>query len=71
MGSFWEIILFILAVFRVGMEFIKFDLNSLPIAKKLSQSGMDRQIKEFHKMGFYLGLGYVFFTSLQWVLKIV
>jgi hypothetical protein len=71
MGTPWEIILFILAVLRVGMEFTKFDLNSLPIAKKLSQSGMDRQIKDFHKMGFYLGVGYVFFTSLQWILKIV
>lgn len=71
MDSFWEIILFILALLRVGLEFIKFDLTALPIAKKISQIGFDQRIRDFHRMGFYFGLGYVFFSTLQWILKIV
>lgn len=71
MGSFWEIILFILALLRVGLEFVKFDVSSLPMAKKISQIGFDQRIRDFHRMGFYFGLGYVFFSSLHWILKIV
>ncbi len=71
MDSFWEIVLFTLALFRVVLEFLKFDLSALPLAKKFSQSGFDRQIRDFHRMGFYLGLGYVSLTLLQIFLKII
>jgi hypothetical protein len=70
MGSFWEIILFLLALFRVVLEFTKIDLFSLPLTKKMSQIGYDQKIRDFHRMGFYFGLGYVVFTSLEWLLKI-
>jgi len=71
MDPFWEIILFILALLRVILGFLKFDLTTLPLAKKFSQSGFDQHIRDFHRMGFYLAFGYIFFSGLQWILKIV
>jgi hypothetical protein len=71
MDPFWEIILFILATIRVILEFSKIDLTSLPLAKKISQNGYDQRIREFHRLGFFMGLGYIILTLLQWFLKII
>jgi hypothetical protein len=70
MDPFWEFVLYILALARIAMEFIKFDPNSLPLSEKLAQNLPVGRIKKFHRMGFYLGVGYVFFTTLHWALKI-
>ena len=70
MDFFWEFILFLLALLRMILEFMKFDFTSLPLTKKISRIGFDQRIRDFHRMGFFLGLGYIFLTSLQWILKI-
>ncbi len=71
MSPFWEFILFILALLRVIIEFTKFDLCQFPLAKRMCQLGYEKRIRDFHRMGFFLGLGYVMLTILEWVIKIV
>ena len=44
----------ILSVIRIYLEIVKFNFSKLPITKSLAK---DTQVK-FHKIGFYLSLGY-------------
>lgn len=50
----WILIFLALAVFRIYLEVIKFNLSQLPIAKVVGKDRADR----FHRYGFYVSVGY-------------
>jgi hypothetical protein len=52
-----QIFLVALAGFRVYLEIIKFDFQSLPMTKTL-MSNPERSAK-FHKVGLYLSIGFI------------
>jgi len=51
-----ELSFYIIALFRVILQFTKFNFNKLPITKAYS-------LEQFHKYGFYISLGYVIFAT--------
>ena len=57
-----NISLLILACFRVYLEIIKFDFQSLPLTAGLFQGDNEKAIK-FHRHGLYLSLGYIVFSA--------
>ena len=51
------------AVFRIYLEVIGFDFNSLPITKALGQRSGEERLVRFHRMGLYLSVGYIVFFA--------
>lgn len=47
------LIFLVLSVFRIYLEVIGYDFNSLPMTKK-----MIKNPEKFHKYGFYFSIGY-------------
>lgn len=45
----------VLAVLRIYLEVVNFDFARLPVTQRLMRQ---EQATRFHKMGFYLSLGY-------------
>ncbi len=52
-----------LAVFRIYLEVIKFNLAQLPISKSMGQRG-----HKVHKYGLYMSVGYVLLFAPQMLL---
>ncbi len=70
-GNFIELILLILAVFRVYLEVIRFDFAKLPITRKLSQGAgrSKEQLEKFHRTGFYFAVGFILVTAPSYLLN--
>ena len=49
----------ILAGFRVYLEVIKFDFNSLPLSKAWARMKGEENVRQFHRLGLYLSVGYI------------
>lgn len=48
-----------LASFRIYLEMVKFDFESLPLTKAISRRTSKAQTSAFHRTGLYLSIGYV------------
>ncbi len=57
-----NILLLILACFRVYLEIIKFDFQALPLTSGMFQ-GDKEKAQKFHRHGLYLSLGYIVFSA--------
>lgn len=49
------LICLVLAVFRVYLECISFDFQSLPLTQRVMKSNA----KQFHRTGLYISIGYI------------
>ena len=56
-----NIALLLFAVFRVYLEFIKFDFSELPLTKGMFKDPI--LARKFHKNGLYLCLGYIVLSA--------
>ncbi len=52
------LILLSLSVFRIYLEVISFDFMSLPMTKSLANRYGAQSVSNFHRFGFYMGVGY-------------
>ena len=53
----------LLAVYRVYLELVDFDFNSLPLTKNISQKFGNSYSQGIHKFGLYMSVGYILFHA--------
>lgn len=61
----FQVYLIILAILRVGMEFIGPDFSELPLAKKWAALSGIEHIKRFHRFGLYMALGLIVTSTFE------
>ncbi len=54
-----------LAIFRICLEIVGFNFRQLPMSKALEKRAGYQAVYNFHRTGFYLSLGFIFFSALE------